>query len=977
MKDIIKDIKDYSTKEYGSLPFWSWNGKLNDAQLRKQINDMHEIGMNGFFMHARGGLETEYLSDEWFHAVSVSVAEAEKLGMEAWAYDENGWPSGFAGGKLLDSEKNVCKYLSYKISEDFDSDAFAAYIISDNKAVKVTEPDCNAQEYFLIYRCFDYSYVDTMDREVVADFIKLTHEEYKKRLGDKLGNEMPGFFTDEPQYYRWDSGVPYSDVLPGLFEKKYGYSLFDYLPALFIDFYGADEFRYDYYYLCHELFTESFMKQIYDWCDDNNCQLTGHACEERSLAGQMMCCGGVMPFYEYEHIPGIDFLARFIGNVASQKQVGSVAAQLGRKKVLSEMFACCGWDIRPVDLKLIAEHMYSGGVNLMCQHLYPFSELGQRKRDYPCHYSEHLSWQKYLKKFNDYFSGLGYALSRGEEIAPTLVIHPIHSCYLKYKPLDRSNSLAELDDEFAKLVTTLSDNKVLYHFGDELIMRKHAEVKDGKIIIGKCSYDNVIIPSLYSLDKNTFDLLAEFKNQGGKIYYFGIKPDRIDGKIADLSSVYTDLDIKEIYSSSPVSVSGNNSERILISERETEYGKIIYIFNQSDEITSDITVSLSDCSHVCRINLETMRYESVKQEKDNCGLNVYLDFKPSESFVLLDNSSFNETESESLLNTQYISVPERMRLSESPVNSLTLDKAKIKYGDDDSYSESRPIERIRDNLIKEKYNGKVSLKFEFDVADYSGPLFLAVEPNHNLLIKVNGVNQVPDDSVSFFDNDIICYDISNVCKQGINSIEYEFDYYQSENVYNVLYGGFTEALRNCLSFDTEIEAIYLFGSFSVLTEADKFNNCHHNSYEYSGKFALSDQKEIINVREIVKEGYPFFFGEMTLEFSVDYSSGKPYVLYLPGRYAVAEISVNDTLAGVLDFGHYINLKEFLSEGNNNIRIKLLASDRNLLGPHHFIDTEPLAQGPEVFSFEKQWDNDVCPNYKPRYAFTRFGIGECD
>lgn len=65
-------------------------------------------------------------------------------------------------------------------------------------------------------------------------------------------------------------------------------------------------------------------------------------------------CGAVVElclFYEYEHIPGIDFLGRNITSDISPKQVGSVSAQLGKKKVLSEMFGCCGWDVTPYELK--------------------------------------------------------------------------------------------------------------------------------------------------------------------------------------------------------------------------------------------------------------------------------------------------------------------------------------------------------------------------------------------------------------------------------------------------------------------------------------------------------------------------------------------------------------------------------------------------------------------------------------------------
>ena len=50
--------------EKRSIPFWSWNDKLDPEELREQIRDMKSVGIGGFFMHARGGLRTEYMGEE-------------------------------------------------------------------------------------------------------------------------------------------------------------------------------------------------------------------------------------------------------------------------------------------------------------------------------------------------------------------------------------------------------------------------------------------------------------------------------------------------------------------------------------------------------------------------------------------------------------------------------------------------------------------------------------------------------------------------------------------------------------------------------------------------------------------------------------------------------------------------------------------------------------------------------------------------
>ena len=422
MDKIIESIKNRAP-EYGSIPFWSWNDKLEESELRSQIQNMKKLNMGGFFMHARGGLETEYLSDDWFNCVNICIDEAKKLGMEAWSYDENGWPSGFAGGKLLEDPANFAVCIRKEFVKEFpapDKDTIAVYIKNDDGTFTITDKDCGADEYLRLYKGYDSSYVDTLDGNITDKFIAATHEEYLRRIPkEDAGKYMPGFFTDEPQYYRWDN--PYSNTLPEQFKKAYGYEIFPLLPAVFFDFEGADKFRFDYYKLMHELFINNFIKKIYDWCDENGMQITGHAVEESSLGGQMMCCGGVMPFYEYEHIPGIDYLGRGIADDIAPKQLGSVCEQLGRKKALSEMFACCGWDVTPTELKRIADVQYASGVNLMCGHLYPYSERGQRKRDYPNHYSFHNPWQSHLEQFHHYYNNLGAALSEGSEYAPILV----------------------------------------------------------------------------------------------------------------------------------------------------------------------------------------------------------------------------------------------------------------------------------------------------------------------------------------------------------------------------------------------------------------------------------------------------------------------------------------------------------------------------------------------------------------------------
>ena len=84
---------------YRPAPFWSWNDKLDSAELKRQIDEMSDKGWGSYFMHSRVGLVTGYLSEEWMELINSCAMEAGKTGTYAWLYDEDNWPSGVAGGK--------------------------------------------------------------------------------------------------------------------------------------------------------------------------------------------------------------------------------------------------------------------------------------------------------------------------------------------------------------------------------------------------------------------------------------------------------------------------------------------------------------------------------------------------------------------------------------------------------------------------------------------------------------------------------------------------------------------------------------------------------------------------------------------------------------------------------------------------------------------------------------------------------------
>ncbi|MBQ2335271.1 MAG: hypothetical protein II381_03110, partial [Victivallales bacterium] len=182
---------------YRPVPFWSWNEKLSPEELRWQIREMKKVGLGGFFMHARGGLQTGYLSDEWMDCVKACLDEAAKLDMNAWLYDENGWPSGFGGGLVnglgVDYQQ---KYLRHEIIDAAEAagreNTIAFYSEDGSKLLGKTLPAGTTGKVLRCYFLVNQYYVDNLDAKIVAEFIRVTHQHYYETLPAELRSHLRG-----------------------------------------------------------------------------------------------------------------------------------------------------------------------------------------------------------------------------------------------------------------------------------------------------------------------------------------------------------------------------------------------------------------------------------------------------------------------------------------------------------------------------------------------------------------------------------------------------------------------------------------------------------------------------------------------------------------------------------------------------------------------------------------------------------------
>ncbi len=552
------------TNEYRGAPFWAWNGGLDKQELAWQIDLFQKMGFGGFNMHVRQGLEVDYLSDEFFDAVRFCAQKAQEKGMYAWAYDEDRWPSGNAGGKVTEDVRFRQRYLLHTVTplardtmdpqEALDQGVplfLGAFSVSVSENGILTDfhradKDASAQDmrYYYCITCMDgeprfngQTHSDNLQKACVDRFIQLTHQQYAEQVGQYFGGSIPAIFTDEPQnvysqclksgFSLDDAMLPYTVDFSDSFLEAFGYDLRQRLPELFYTTASdaAKKTKHDYYRHVSQLFAESYMDNIGTWCEKNGVMLTGHCMAEDTLEHSTTASGyDIMRNYRKMQFPGIDcLLDETYFNTALQCR--SVVNQYGKEGMLSELYGVTGWDFDLRGHKFQGDWQACLGVTLRCHHLAWQSMRGEGKRDYPASIFYQSPWYLDYRYLEDHYARLNTVLTRGKADIRTAVIHPIES-YRLHRGADAESMdlCGEMDRRFAELAETMLTSFVDFDYLCEALLPELCPKATVPLQVGKMAYDTVIVSDCQTLRAHTVRLLQDFKAQGGKVIFIGNTP---------------------------------------------------------------------------------------------------------------------------------------------------------------------------------------------------------------------------------------------------------------------------------------------------------------------------------------------------------------------------------------------------------------------------------------------------------------------
>lgn len=518
-----------------------------------------------------------YLNDPArFQNLREVMARMKQQGQRIWLYDELGYPSGSAGGRVLDGHPEFqvevvgCRTTPAESDQTVEvtpelGTVVACYALARHEGTLQLEDavDLTAQaragkfawkaptggEWSIcLFERFQPDTwrrhniprrnVNILDRRVVSRFIELTHARYATELGKQLG-DVDLFFTDEPQFgsaEHWSGGTPenvpmvqWCDELPTAFEAKMGYNLAKTLPALFHQV-GPQtgKFRYDFYDVQSDLLAENYFGQIETWCHEHGVLSSGHMLLEESLLFHVMFSGSMMKNWARMDLPGVDLLGASpyktmagwergqfaVPEDFSCKMASSVAHLTGKQGVFTESFALANkFPLRPI--LGVAAWQFSGGIT----HMSTYTIHGQ------------LTAEDYAR-FSDFVGRMALLTRRGKHVADVVVLVPEASVWASYTPPDRGRyegyfarnpEPLAIDRVFRETCNTLSSHQRDFDCLSAQLLEQ-AKVDAGRLLLADEQFRVLVLPEARMLSRASLRKVRAFLQSDGMVAFAGSLP---------------------------------------------------------------------------------------------------------------------------------------------------------------------------------------------------------------------------------------------------------------------------------------------------------------------------------------------------------------------------------------------------------------------------------------------------------------------
>jgi hypothetical protein len=405
------------------------------------------------------------------------------------------------------------------------------------------------------------AYINIIDRAAVSRFISLTHDEYKKRAPEEMAGYIHAVFTDEPSlltsYLKDDErilpAIPWSRTFRDKFKEVYSYDIVPVLPFLFED--GGKETVYkrlDYWSFVSSLIEENYYGQIQSWCRTNGPAASGHALLEESLYWHAVYEGNLYRDLRRMDLPGLDMLTSDPIALARSTQIpvpkfiSSVTHMTQKWENMSETSSYYqGLSKIPVSFKMrmaTIGYQYAMGLTRVTSY-YGYNDYNDVER----------------RAFNDYIGRLGLLLTQGKHVADVAVYYPIQTMWGSLTPTRKTTweppdarrteitpqyvkseglyltshiipycadlpEAPRVDAAFGEVSRELLASQTDFDYLDDQAIAE-SMIMNNKLNIAGESFGCILLPETRIIPLATYQKIADFVDQGGKLVVFGQFPE--------------------------------------------------------------------------------------------------------------------------------------------------------------------------------------------------------------------------------------------------------------------------------------------------------------------------------------------------------------------------------------------------------------------------------------------------------------------
>jgi len=505
-------------------------GSGSGQNALRKMSLYRDLGLGGIVCNV--AFQQYLRSEENWRKLVAGVDACAALGLVVWIYDEEGYPSGSAGGLVLK-----------------ENPAFEALALAHDPSRP--EPFFLRPAYEFTHASNNYHaarrYINLIDDRAVRSFVANTHDAYYQHLKRHFGKTIQAMFTDEPSLIAVNLGqiseevrkkvpvsdpidpavrplptVPWSYDLAERYRQRYGEDLTPQRKSLFGGNSPDDRrVRSQFWELIADLVADRYFGTLQTWCARHGIASSGHTLWEEDLMHHPALDGNKLKALARMDIPGLDVLTSDPEAVIHRGWMtagmpNSAAILNGGRRVMTEVS----------DFSQTMNRQGPSGLPEMQATAAWQAAWGVT--EFTLYYSTHLHSAEKYRAYGAYVGRLNALLKPAKITPEVLLYYPVRDLWAEYLPVAEPLRLASqspraqrIVGSFGRLGQSLQQSQVPFAMIDHEFLAAAKAETDGSLRIGEHRFTSLVVPADVEMPPRAAAAVEQFRKHGGRVVIDG------------------------------------------------------------------------------------------------------------------------------------------------------------------------------------------------------------------------------------------------------------------------------------------------------------------------------------------------------------------------------------------------------------------------------------------------------------------------